>query len=149
MPENRTGLGPQSPEWCEGKVNLPGIRTDVYVIPRRDIAKWPVLPETYTMGMGELAVYTGDFELAVNKKWRKLSVMAEKSPVTSESQGSKPSETTSVKAIFVHSVTGRRSLRYRHLPRFIAALWKRTGEKSTGRPSRQNRLNKTAFPSLL
>jgi hypothetical protein len=55
--------------------------------------------------MGELSVYTGDFALAENKKWRKLSVPVDKSPVTSESQGSKPSETTPVKAIFVHPVT--------------------------------------------
>jgi hypothetical protein len=57
------------------------------------------------MGMGELAVYTGDFELAVNKKWRKLSVTVDKSPVTSESQASKPSKTTPVKATFVHPGT--------------------------------------------
>jgi hypothetical protein len=57
------------------------------------------------MKMGEMAVYTGDFALAVNKKWRKLSVPVDKSPVMSESQGSKHSKTTPVKALFVHPVT--------------------------------------------
>jgi hypothetical protein len=105
MAENCTGLSPQSLDWCEGKVNLPGIRTEVYTIPKRDIEKWPVLPETYALNMGELSVYTGNFELAAGKKWRQLSVLVDKSPVTSESQGVKPSKTTLVKATFVHPGT--------------------------------------------
>jgi hypothetical protein len=105
MPENCIGLSPQSLDWCEGKVNLPGIRSEVYFIPKRDIVKWPVLPETYVAGMGELATYTGNFELAENKKWSRLSVLVDKSPVTSESQGTKPSKTTLVKGTFVHPGT--------------------------------------------
>jgi hypothetical protein len=105
MPENCTGLSPLSLNWCEGKVNLPGIRADVFYIPKRDIVSWPTLPETFTTQMAELATYAGSFVLAENKKWQKLSVLPNKSPVTSESQGAKPSKTTLVKATFVHPGT--------------------------------------------
>jgi hypothetical protein len=84
---------------------MPGIRTNVYTIPKRDIVTWPVLPELFATNMGELATYTGSFVLAENKKWQKLQVLVEKSPVTSESQGAKPSKTTLVKATFVHPGT--------------------------------------------
>ena len=99
------GLSPQSLDWCEGKVNLPGIRTNVYNIPKRDIVKWPVLPEKFVTKMGEMATYTGNFELAENKKWQRIQVTVDKSPVTFESQGEKPSKTTLVKATFVHPGT--------------------------------------------
>ncbi|MDR2085880.1 MAG: hypothetical protein LBP72_01775 [Dysgonamonadaceae bacterium] len=105
MPTNCTGLSPQSLEWCDGKINLPGIRTEVYTIPKRDIVSWPTLPETYVTTMGELATYTGSFVLALNKKWQKLNVLVDKSPVTAESQGTKPSKSTLVKATFVHPGT--------------------------------------------
>jgi hypothetical protein len=105
MPTNCSGLSPQSLEWCEGKINLPGIRTDVYFIPKRDIVKWPTLPESFTTNMGEMASYDGNFELAINLKWQKMSVIVDKSPVTSESQGAKPSKTTLVKATFLHPGT--------------------------------------------
>jgi hypothetical protein len=55
--------------------------------------------------MGELATYTGSFVLALNKKWQKLNVLVDKSPVTAESQGTKPSKSTLVKATFVHPGT--------------------------------------------
>jgi hypothetical protein len=105
MAANCTGLSPQSLEWCEGKTNVPGIHTDVYYIPNRDIAKWPALPEDYTMNMGEMATYEGSFDLVPGKKWLKINVMDDKSPVTAESQGSKPSKSTLVKATFVHPGT--------------------------------------------
>lgn len=105
MAKECTGLSPQSLEWCEGKVNLPGIRTNVFVIPARDIVKWPTLPENFVTEMSELAIYVGNFELAEGKKFQKLQVLVDKSPVTSESQGAKPSKTTLVKATFVHPGT--------------------------------------------
>lgn len=96
------GLDPQSLDWCEGQVNLPGIRTYVYFIPKRDIVKWPTLPDNYVTDMGELATYKENFELAENKVWQKLKVLVDKSPITSESQGTKPSKSTLVKGTFVH-----------------------------------------------
>jgi hypothetical protein len=105
MATNCTGLSPQSLEWCEGKTNPPGIHSDVYYIPKRDIKTWPALPEKFNMNMGEMATYEGNFGLAENKKWLKINVLDDKSPVTAESQGSKPSKSTLVKATFVHPGT--------------------------------------------
>ncbi len=102
MAEVCTGLSPQSMDWCEGKVNLPGVRTIVYCIPKRDIVKWPKLPETFTTKMGELVTYEGAFVLAENKVWQKLYVIVDKSPVSSEGQGAKPSKSFLNKATFVH-----------------------------------------------
>ena len=105
MAEICVGLSPQSLDWCDGKVNLPGIRTNVYHIPKRDIVRWPVLPQTYVAKMGEMATYQGAFVLAEDKKWQRIQVLVDKSPVTSESQGEKPSKTTLVKATFLHPGT--------------------------------------------
>jgi len=105
MADQCTGLSPQSLSWCDGKINLPGIRSEVYCIPKRDIVRWPVLPETYAIKMSELATYAGSFVLAENKKWQTVSVLVDKSPVSSESQGSKPSKTCLNKATFVHAGT--------------------------------------------
>jgi hypothetical protein len=106
MSEICVGLSPQSLDWCDGKINLPGIRTKVHYIPKRDIVSWPTLPETYVTKMGELATYTGNFVLAEGKKFHSMSVLVDKSPVSAETQGAKPSKTTLVKATFVHPGTG-------------------------------------------
>jgi hypothetical protein len=55
--------------------------------------------------MSVLATYSGEFTLATNKKWQKLQVLVDKSPVTSESQGAKPSKSVLNKATFVHPGT--------------------------------------------
>lgn len=102
MAEDCTGLSPQSLDWCEGAVNLPGIRRDVYMIPKRDIVKFPTRVNEYVTGMGEIATLVGSFELAELKNWSVLHVLVDKSPVTSESQGSKPSKSFLNKATFVH-----------------------------------------------
>ncbi|GAP73068.1 hypothetical protein SAMD00024442_6_23 [Candidatus Symbiothrix dinenymphae] len=100
-----TGLSPTSLEWCFGKRNLPGVRDRIYFIPKRDIVAWPTLPDTFVDNMGELATYVGDFELADGKKWHPMDILVEKSPVTSESQGAKPSKSSLNKATFIHPGT--------------------------------------------
>jgi hypothetical protein len=52
--------------------------------------------------MEEMAIYTGAFTLAAGKKWQKLYVLVDKSPVTSATQGSKPSKTFLNSATFLH-----------------------------------------------
>ena len=89
-------------EWCEGTINLPGIKRDVYFIPKRDIVKFPTLPETFTTKMGELATYTGNFTLAAGKTWQKVGIVVDRSPVTSEPQGTRPSKTFLNTGTFVH-----------------------------------------------
>lgn len=102
MPEVCAGLSPQSLEWCEGRTNPPGIRSLVFVIPKRDIVLWPVLPDAFNVNMKELAIYTGAFVLAEGKKWKKIPVLVDKSPVSSASQGAKASKTFLNSATFVH-----------------------------------------------
>jgi len=86
-------VDPQSLEWCEGAVNLPGIRSKVYFIPKRNIALWPTLPDVVTSGIGDLATYVGDFVLVAGKEWQEMDVLVEESPVKSASQGTKPGKT--------------------------------------------------------
>jgi hypothetical protein len=102
MAEECIGLSPESLIWCEGKINPPGIRTNVYMIPKRDIVKWPTLPEIIAVGIGDLSTYVGAFTLAADKKWQKIQVLVDKSPVTSATQGTKPSKTFLNSATFVH-----------------------------------------------
>ncbi|MDR2913417.1 MAG: hypothetical protein LBV74_01045 [Tannerella sp.] len=105
MAINCNGVSPQSLEWCDGKINLPGIRATVFFIPKRDIVDWPTLPDTFEADMDVMATYAGSFTLAAEKKWQTLHVLVDKSPITSESQGTKPSKTSLVKATFVHPGT--------------------------------------------
>lgn len=102
MAKDCSGLSPQSLDWCEGAVNLPGIRRKVYSIPKRDIVQWPTRKTTFTTSMAEIATLTGSFVLAAEKVWNEITVLVDKSPVTSESQGSKPSKSFLNKATFVH-----------------------------------------------
>lgn len=89
-------------DWIEGSVNLPGIYPAVYAIAKRDIVGWPTRPKTVTTAMGELVTYTGPFTLAANAFWQKVGVIVDKSPVTSATQGTKPSKTFLNTGTFVH-----------------------------------------------
>ena len=80
-------------DWQVGKVNLPGIREDVYGIAKRDIVGWPTLPDEFQNSMAELVTYVGNFVLAANAKWQKIGVIVDKSPVDGKSQGTRPSKT--------------------------------------------------------
>ena len=79
-------------DWLDGQQNLPGIRRHAYAIAKSDITLFPVLAAIYTTNMGELATYTGDFTLAVGKKWQKIGLIVDKSPIESKSQGVRPSK---------------------------------------------------------
>ena len=102
MAKDCTGLSPQSLEWCEGSVNLPGIRRVVYVIAKRDIVKFPDRVEEYVTSMGEIATLQGSFALAETAKWNALNVLVDRSPVVAEPQGSKPSKSYLNRGTFVH-----------------------------------------------
>lgn len=85
--------------WVPGTRKLTGIMTDVYFTRKADIMEWPTLPATFTTSMGELVTYVGDFTLAANAKWNKITTDVDKSPVDGKSQGNYPSKT------FLNSVT--------------------------------------------
>ena len=82
----------QDLEWCDGDINLPGIRGIVRAIAKRDILKWPTLPRTALTDMAVLATYSGDFILAAGAVWKNVGVIVDKSPVESKSQGVRPSK---------------------------------------------------------
>ena len=91
--------------FCKGKPLLPGIRTRVYYIPKSDIVKFPVLPETATENMASLATYTGSFELEAEKKWKYIDLVDNKGKIESESQGDFPARTFVNKISLVHPET--------------------------------------------
>lgn len=89
-------------DWNEGAVNLPGLYPEVYACAKRDIVAWPARVSVVTTKMGDIAVRTGNFTLAATAVWNKIGILVDKSPVTSASQGSKPSKTFLNTATFAH-----------------------------------------------
>ena len=89
-------------DWCEGRVQLPGIRPKVYGIAKREIVGFPTRQTVITAGMGDLATLLGSFTLAAGAFWREIVIIVDKSPVTSASQGTKPSKTFLNTGTFVH-----------------------------------------------
>lgn len=103
--ECKTPTTPGSLNWCTGSISSPGIKRKVHFIPKRDIVKWPVLPESDSADTSKLAVYTGSFELSAEAKWKTIVVDQKKSSPTSESQGERPFATYLDKGSFVHPGT--------------------------------------------
>lgn len=58
--------------FCQGQRVIPGIRNKVYYIAKRDIVKWPTLPDVSATDttLKTAAVYVGDFTLAASKSGR-------------------------------------------------------------------------------
>lgn len=85
----------ESLEFCKGTTVLPGIRPEVYFIPKSQIINWPALPELTdaNVTMSTLAVYDGDFVLAADATFKQLDVLTTASNLTSASQGETPSKT--------------------------------------------------------
>lgn len=92
-------------QYCKGKPMLPGIRSRLYFIPKRDIVKWPTLPDTAETEMGELATYEGDFTLASEAKWKFIDLVDNKGKIESESQGDKPARSFLNKTSVTHPET--------------------------------------------
>ena len=92
-------------QYCKGKPMLPGIRSRLYFIPKRDIVKWPTLPDTAETEMGELATCEGDFTLAAEAKWAYIDLVDNKGKIESESQGDKPARSFLNKTSVTHPET--------------------------------------------
>lgn len=92
-------------EFCKGKTVLPGIRSRVFYIPKRDIVTWPTLPDEAETNMSEIASYVGNFVLAADKKWRFIDLVDNKGKIECESQGDKPSRTFLNKISLLHPET--------------------------------------------
>ena len=86
--------------FCPGTSILPGIRQKIYAISKRDIEEWPTLPSEPTApsqgaspDMKTIAVYSGNFTLASDKKWKYIGLAPNKGKITSEPQGDYPART--------------------------------------------------------
>lgn len=95
----------ESLSFCKGKPILPGIRSRLYFIPKRDIVSWPELPEVATSNMAELATYKGNFTLAAEKYWQHIDLIDNKGKIESESQGDYPARSFLNKTSVVHPET--------------------------------------------
>lgn len=95
----------ESLSFCKGKPILPGIRSRLYFIPKRDIVSWPELPEVATSNMAELATYKGNFTLAAEKYWQFIDLIDNKGKIESESQGDYPARSFLNKTSVVHPET--------------------------------------------
>ena len=91
--------------WCQGKPSLPGIKRRLYYISIQDIVTWPTLPHDDN-GRVTAAAYTGNFTLAADKNWKFIDIIPERSQLTSEAQGDKPSQTQLNKLTAVHPGVG-------------------------------------------
>ena len=91
--------------FCKGKTILPGIRSRMYYLPKRDIVSWPTLPDTAKTDMSELATYEGNFTLASDKCWNFIGLVDNKGKIESESQGDKPARSFINKTSVVHPET--------------------------------------------
>ena len=87
--------------WCEGKPVYPGIRRRLYYTAKSNITKWPTLPVD-EFGRPTSSVLQGSFEMAADKVFHYIDVLAEKSGITSEPQGEAPSQTQLNKLVAVH-----------------------------------------------
>lgn len=95
----------ESLSFCKGKPILPGIRSRLYFIPKRDIVSWPELPDVATSNMAELATYKGNFTLAAEKYWQYIDLIDNKGKIESESQGDYPARSFLNKTSVVHPET--------------------------------------------
>ena len=101
----KTPTTPGSLNWCSGQLVSPGIRYLIHYIPKRDIVKWPALPTSDSADPTKLAMYVGNFELAVGKKWQSIRIDQKKSEPVSDPQGEPQFSTYLDKATFVHPGT--------------------------------------------
>lgn len=91
--------------FCKGQTVLPGIRPEVYFIPKSQILGWPTLPAPGDKDatMSSIATYSGDFTLASDAVFRQLDVLTAASNITSASQGDMPSKTFLITSTLKHA----------------------------------------------
>lgn len=91
-------------DWCMGRPELPGIKSKVYFVPKSNIKRWPML-EQLIGGRHHSAEYEGSFEFGYNSTFRYITVLGEKSQLTSEPQGEYPNQTQLNKLTIVYPGT--------------------------------------------
>lgn len=96
MAKKCTSIGVyESLAFCKGKTLLPGIRTKIYSIAKRDITAWPTLAaaDGSTLNLEKMATYDGSFTLAADATWKYIEVLDNTGEITWETQGDKPCRT--------------------------------------------------------
>ena len=90
-------------EFCKGKTVLPGLRPEIYAVPKSVITEHPTLPDIDSDGadMGKIATYDGDYKLEADAYFNKIDILTPASSIKSESQGEKPSKT------FINTLTAK------------------------------------------
>lgn len=88
-----------------GTPELPGIKRRVYYISKNLVAKWPQFMRD-EMGRVTSSTLTGTFTLVSDAKWHFITILADKSQLTSDAQGEVPSQTQLNKATLVHPGVG-------------------------------------------
>ena len=95
----------KSLDWCMGTPELPGIKRKIYYISKNLIAKWPTFQRDEN-GRVISSVLQGNFTLVADATWKFIVILADKSQLTSESQGEVPSQTQLNKLTAVHPGVG-------------------------------------------
>ena len=95
----------RSLDWCMGTPELPGIKRKIYYISKNLIAKWPTFQRDEN-GRVTSSVLQGNFTLVADATWKFIVILADKSQLTSESQGEVPSQTQLNKLTAVHPGVG-------------------------------------------
>ena len=95
----------KSLDWCMGTPELPGIKRKIYYISKNLIAKWPTFQRDEN-GRVISSILQGNFTLVADATWKFIVILADKSQLTSESQGEVPSQTQLNKLTAVHPGVG-------------------------------------------
>ena len=103
-----TGAPYESLRFCQGQRVIPGVKSHVYYIAKRDIVSWPTLPDVTAEGttQSKAAVYVGKFTLAEGKKWQVIELTLNKGNLEWETQGEQPSCTILNKFTISYPGTG-------------------------------------------
>ena len=101
--------------FCTGQTSLPGLRKVVFYTPKRNIVRWPTLPESAINNMEEIAVYQGDFVMASDAVFKRIDMSLNKGVVDYEPQGEIPSRTFLNKGSFKHPFNNEKATAFARL----------------------------------
>lgn len=79
--------------FCSGQKSMPGVRSHIYGISRRDILGYPAIDHSKAKELAKIAVYEGNFALAADKFWHKLAIVPNDGEIKTENQGAYGSKT--------------------------------------------------------
>lgn len=82
----------RSLDWCMGTPELPGIRNRIFYIEKKQIVSWPSLPKD-DKGIPTGNTYVGSFVLVPDAVFHYITILGEKSQLSSDAQGEIPNQT--------------------------------------------------------